>query len=219
MTKKYEALEKAFNELKKLSRNEIIGHDSLKSLGNDRKELLYNFIQNKSIYSSTDIDISSYAVKTISPEKYENCFISEHLYSSQEMIEYDPPKNGQNIIKHGLSFNEVVYFSERFGSLCVPLDKERRAIFSGILINKKNNKLSYPLNETHGLFNTISIVAKRKNDSLGFRFISSRIMSRDGYRENVRQALSKVIEDKKEQAKFINDCVLYIEENLFIKER
>ncbi len=217
MIKEHNELKNAFNELKELSRDKIISHDSLKTLGNDRRELLYKLIQSKNIYNNTDLDIAAYAVKTITPEKYKTCFISEHLYSNQNLIEYDPPKNGQNIIKHGLSFNEVVYFSVRFGSLFVHLDEGRKAIFSGILINEKNN-LSYPINNTQGLFNTISIVADRKNDKPGYRFISSRIMSKSNYKENVRQALSKIIKDKNEQAMFINSCVEYIEKNLFFNE-
>lgn len=222
MNKNLQNLIHAFNKLKLLEESEIINSDGISDLSADRKKLLYTFIKNNEILNFIDVDIAAYAVKALRKDEYASCFINEHNYSNQDLIEYDPPKNGQNIIKHGLSFTEIVNLSENhFGSLLVYLPKKqdrddgRKVIFSGIKVDELHNKISFPFNIKNGYSTTMSIVTNRNNNRHGYRFISSRLMSKDDYQSNIKQAFGKIIENKNERMQFIDECVAYVEKNLF----
>ena len=62
------------------------------------------------------------------------------------LYEYDPAKNGQNILKHGLDFGEVIsYAGNDYGRLISYTksgDEERVVIFSKYYVNDKNNIFS-----------------------------------------------------------------------------
>lgn len=224
MNKNFQNLTQAFNKLKLLEKSEIINSKGISDLSLDRKELLYTFIKSNEILNFIDVDIAAYAVKALRTDEYASCFISEHNYSNQEWFEYDPPKNGQNIIKHGLSFTEIVDLSEgHFGSLLVYLPKKqdcdegRKVIFSGIKVDKLHNKVSFPFNIENGYSTTMSIVTKRNKNRPGYRFISSRLMSKDDYQSNIKQAFGKIIENPNNRMQFIDECVKYVEKHLFFK--
>lgn len=203
-------------------KNEINKEESRKKMKragiNDaRFTLLAEVINGRVTVSYPDIwDIERYALKYLLPEEYESLSLGDHCYSSSDLYEYDPPKNGQNIIKHGLSFGEVVSYSRKFGSLLVPCpdeqDGERMVVFSDLIL--KDEKLSLPLaNIDFSKENyTLSIVQYRNGI---FRFISSRLLSKTDYKKTMDQAFRNIYNDKKEQKDaFINRCVEIIEEYL-----
>ena len=65
------------------------------------------------------IDIEEYALKIIFPDVYNQSMITEHLYSTCDLYEFNPAKNGQNVIKHGIGFQDVVSYSKKFGTLII----------------------------------------------------------------------------------------------------
>ena len=149
---------------------------------------------------------------------YEKMPHDGHVYSSCELYEYDPPKNGKNIIKHGIKFGDVVSYSKKFGTLLVPCpddkDGERYVVFSDLNLENGIYKLQLPLSELKDLNFIISIVSKSGGK---FRFISSRIMSskKKKYRETIQQSLRSVkFVDKNSKQQFVERCVEIIERDL-----
>jgi uncharacterized DUF497 family protein len=115
--------------------------NKIKGISPERKAKLICMLLNyKSLDITTCLDIRLYALKTISPEKFQSLKPHEHCYSSNSQYEYDPQKNGQNIIKHGISFGEVM---SDFGSTVVESGKAAQKM---IFISKmKTERLSFPL--------------------------------------------------------------------------
>ncbi|MCI4031480.1 BrnT family toxin [Dickeya dianthicola] len=163
------------------------------------------------------IDIEECALKEIFPECYEMICICKHLYSSSDIYEYDPAKNGRNIIKHGLDFREVVSFSKRFGSLIIECPntkgEDREVIFSDLNLEGKY-KLVLPRVEGNEMMYVISVV---KNIGGKIRFISSRELSskRGRYISSVRQSIRDVsFPDLGSKKEFVERCIEIIEKNL-----
>ena len=194
-------------------------HERLKKSGinNSRLKLLTEVINKRVSVRYPEIwDIERFALKHLLPEEYKSLALGDHCYSSSEIYEYDPQKNGQNIIKHGLSFGEVVSYSTKFGTLLVPCpdeqDGERVVIFSDMVLEDQN--LSLPLdNIDFSAENyTLSITQYRNGK---FRFISSRLLSKNNYKENMDQAFRNIYkEDKESKNAFVDRCVEIIERDL-----
>lgn len=186
-------------------------------INNSRFKLLTEVINERLIVRYPGIwDIERFALKYLLPEEYKSLALGDHCYSSNEIYEYDPQKNGQNIIKHGLSFGEVVSYSTKFGTLLVPCpdeqDGERVVILSDIVL--KDQKLSLPLdNIDFSAENYTLSIAQSRNGK--FRFISSRLLSKNNYKENMDQAFRNIYkEDKESKNAFVDRCVEIIERDL-----
>lgn len=100
-----------------------------------------------------------------------------HLLSKAALYEYDPAKNGQNILKHGLNFGEVVsYAGNDYGRLISYTksgDEERIVIFSKYYVNNKNNIF---LSDDKKTEDFLCIATIATNVEYRFRFISSRAL-------------------------------------------
>jgi hypothetical protein len=164
-------------------------------------------------------DIEEYALKSIFPCFYRELQTTNHLYSTSEIYEFDPAKNGQNIVKHGLSFGEVVSYSTKFGTLSISCpdekDHQRIIIFSDLILSIY--KLELPLSEGNGENYTLSI-AKQLDGKI--RFISSRFLSskKQKYTETVKQAIRSVkFPDEASKESFVVRCIEIIERYLISK--
>lgn len=194
-------------------------YDILKKTGvnNARFKLLTEVINGRVSVNYPNIwDIERYALKYLISEEYESLALGNHCYSSSELYEYDPPKNGQNIIKHGLSFGEVVSYSKKFGTLLVPCpdekDGERVVIFSDLVL--KGCNLSLPLENIDSSTENFTLsIAQCRNGK--FRFISSRLLSKNNYKENMDQAFRNIYkEDKESKNAFVDRSVEIIKRDL-----
>jgi len=211
----------AWQSVMSLSKEEFEEKIRPEKLPKDRKTLLFQFIKSEiQICHTSSLDIEDYALKCLKPEVYKSLRIKEHPHSSCSLYEYDPPKNGQNIIKHGIGFSEVVSYSKRFGTLMVPLPnqtKEKRyVIFSDLLLNRNSGELILPPQNIRELNYTISIVQQIIGK---VRFISSRLMSskKKKCRNTIAQALREIISDEQARNAIIDRCLEILETSLFRK--
>lgn len=188
----------------------------------DREEALLNILHgNKNIDYFDKLDMQLYVWKKLFPEVSNDLFIREHLYSKGDTLEYDPAKNGQNIIKHGISFGEVVSYSSRFGTLSVPCpdenDDTRYVFFSDLSPGLKGKNLSFPIESTicESEVYTLSVVTII---DLRPRFISSRIMSRKRFAKNMKNAFKGIYDDDpQKKSEFVSACVEILKRDLFKK--
>lgn len=99
------------------------------------------------------------------------------ILPEDSLYEYDPAKNGQNILKHGLDFGAVVnYGGPDYGRLISYTNSEtedRFVIFSKYYINDKNNIFLIDDKKNEGFLCIATIATNTDN---GFRFISSRAL-------------------------------------------
>ncbi|MCH7388186.1 hypothetical protein MMO39_12895 [Acinetobacter modestus] len=116
---------------------------------------------------------------------YELNLLSYNLYSRGTCWEYDPAKNGQNLLKHGLDFGAVAnYGGGDFGGLISytapgkwlnddgELEvEERRIVFSKYYAKNVNKKFFLDKFKEDDVFCVASVVSMK---DLKFRFISSR---------------------------------------------
>ena len=209
----------AWQAIKDFSNDEFKEKIKTAQLPEERQDLLLKFIQGK-IQVSIDckIDIEEYALKQLMGTFYESSTPQWHPYSSGEFYEYDPAKNGQNIIKHGIGFSEVISYSGgRFGVLQVPFphktDGQRYAVFSDLNLKHRGDKLAMPLPSTRDMNYTFSITTFREGK---YRFISSRLLSskKPKYKKTVEQVFKEIIPDEKERRGVIDRCVEIIERDL-----
>lgn len=216
-----------FNALQKIRgltegefNKKLSNHEKSKNLPKDRRRLLFEIIKGrKSVDYTCSVDIERYAIQCLLPEIPSSLLHEHHLYSRGDLYEYDPPKNGCNIIKHGISFGEVVSYSKRFGTLSVACqnDKEERlVVFSDLNLDNGTYKLQLPLKGARELNYILSIAEHRRSGS-GFRLISSRIMSskEKKYRETMKQSFKNIYSSESDKDNFTNYCVEYIKKNLF----
>lgn len=183
-----------------------------------RKELLFRFINGDiQVSYSCRPDLEAYALKCLLPEFYKSNSNEGHPYSSCGLYEYDPPKNGQNIIKHGIGFGEVVSYARKFGTLMVPIpdevDEERYVVFSDLKLKREGDELELPPPGIREMNYTISVAHYREGR---FRFISARILSsrKKKYEKTIAQVLAEIIADVQERQAFINRCVEILERDL-----
>lgn len=187
-------------------------------LGPDRKDLLFRFVRGEvDIHPYSRPDVERYALKRLSPETYASLPHDAHPYSSGELYEYDPAKNGQNMVKHGIGFGEVVSYSRKFGALVVPCpnerDGERCVMFSDLDAGPNGKKLDMPPAGADGMLYVMSVAQQR---GAKFRFISARIMSseRKKYRKTMADAIKHVFPTAEAKAAFIDRCCEIVEGQL-----
>lgn len=184
----------------------------------DRVNFLKSIIDGEESLELHDrLDILLYVLKSICWEKYDSLDSMSHLCSHSEIYEYDPAKNGQNIVKHGISFSEVVSYASKFGALMVQCpddtDLHRIVIFSDLSNLNEQYKLMAPISSSDlsGSF-VLSIVQNRE---LRFRFISSRLISKKRYLKTLRNALKNIYpNDPNKRDDFINRCLEVLKVNL-----
>lgn len=211
-------ISEALEFIKSLTKKEFEEKIEPQRLPEHRKELLFKFIQGEIHVSySCRLDLEAYALKHLMPDFYDSIPHEGHLYSSGELYEYDPPKNGQNIIKHGLDFGEVVSYSKKFGTLLVPIsneaDERRVVILSDLDLKCERDKLELPPPGIREMNCTISIAHQREGK---FRFISARLLSskKKKYEETIAQILGEITPDAQARQGFIDRCVEILERDL-----
>lgn len=209
---------KAWQAIRRLSKAEFEEKIKPQGLPRDREDLLFKFIQGEVPLSySCKLDLEEYALKRLVPEVYGSLAREVHPYSSNGIYEYDPAKNGQNMLKHGVGFGEVVSYSKLFGALLVPCpdstDGERYVIFSDLNLQREGDALELPLPGIKRMNYVISIVHPRDGK---YRFISSRLMSskKAKYRTTMKQAFGEIIPDAQALEGFIDHCVEIVETGL-----
>ena len=207
-------------QLEELRRSDVREHRGRLALPADRLALLADVITGtRKLEPYTALDIHLFCLKKIFPEDYDSASPIRHSYSSSEFYEFDPAKNGQNLMKHGISFSEVVSFSRNFGALFVPCpdprDSERLVIFSDLTVDSGYD-LDVPLESFNRgeKFYTLSIAQQREKR---FRFISSRQFTRDSYMKAMEQSFKGIYEaNPQERERFVTRCAEVLEEDLFV---
>ena len=215
--------ENALHGIKNLNEFEFYerlnGAKELAKLNSDRKKLLFQFSRGKhSVSPLGQFDIEQFLLKHLAKYAYDS---NHHCIDFEKCsYEYDPAKNGHNIVKHGLSFSEVVSFSTRFGAMSVPLpeDKEKRfAVFSDLRVGP-NEKLEMPLGNLDDINPIVSIVTHREGGAhlIKMRFISSRrISSKEGEcRNDLKNIFKNIVDDENIRGPFIDDCLKIIKTRL-----
>ncbi len=127
-----------------------------------------------------------------------------NLLSKASLYEYDPAKNGQNILKHGLDFGAVISYSgsdySRLISYTNSEIEDRFVIFSKYYVNNKNNIF---LSDDKKNEDFLCIATIATNVDIGFRFISSRALHvKDG--KKLQQELRNMIKDHNLDASVID---------------
>ena len=119
------------------------------------------------------LPIRQYVFKVVFPEQYE-ALMEQDVYADGENHLYDTAKNGKNIVKHGISFDELLSYAGGNGTVIVPIvvrGEERRAVFWRL---SASAPLRFPLNPPIQGGRVLSIV---KPVGERFRFISARVVS------------------------------------------
>lgn len=193
------------------------------NLSPKRINALYEIIGGeKSIDYFPRLDIQAYLAKTLRPDEYDSQPLVKHAYSVGDHTVYDPAKNGQNILKHGLCFNEVTSFSKKFGTFQVLIENEkdmaRNIIFSDLAGLGDVTDLCFPLPKINSEKYILTVATL---DGEGrFRFISSRQLSSqtERYRSTIKGALREDGATEESLSKLTNSCVEYLERYVFLKE-
>lgn len=217
----FNSISKIGTTFKNVSADELIGKLNILKLQDDRKKLLFDILVCQRKLDFFTLDIQLYALKYLFPNDYESVKTNPHSYFEPDLYEYDLAKNGQNIIKHGISFSEVVSYSTQFGTLMVPCPDEndgtRIVIFSDLSPGEYGNKLSLPLASMVGekRLYTLSIVQQLNGK---FRFISSRVMSRTKFPKTIKNAYKNIYaNDPEEKRAFVEQSVEILKQHLFPK--
>ncbi len=206
--------------LRKISFDDFSWYFDCEKIPTKRLHQFYDVINEKmTIDESGRFYIQEYALRFIFNEKYKK-FEDEHFNSSGQLYEFDPSKNGKNLVKHGVAFNEVWSYSKKFGTLSIPfldLSGEERVIsFSDFNLEGKY-KAIFPLSEIINLRYCVSII---KNTEKGkIRFISSRFLSsrRDKCYKTIYDSLNHAAFcNEKLKKDFVNRVIEILQRNLFI---
>lgn len=212
----------ALKEARKLSREEFdekMRQPDARNVGlkAERIELLYRLVKGDlSLHAySHQPDIDAFSIKLLYPETYKELPNIDSPYADGELYEYDPAKNGQNMVKHGLSFGEVATYSNHFGLRMVgfpdPSDGERLALFSDLDLRPKHNKLALPPGGVRPLNVVMSFVHQRDGK---FRFISSRLLSltEENCRADIDRIIKKSISDTNARKPFVDRSLAHVKE-------
>lgn len=133
-------------------------------------------------------------------------FSDKHDLSNSFMWSYDPPKNGQNILKHGLEFGAVATYSgDNFGRLMVYMapkiviykngkkKKEKRAVvFSKYYAQNASKKFFLNSYKSDDVFCVASIISDEEDI---IKFISSRVIKVKTTKQLIKE-LRNLIKDK-----------------------
>ncbi|REL29660.1 hypothetical protein [Thalassotalea euphylliae] len=155
------------------------------------------------------LDIRLFALRFYSKEKFDQLSINSHVDSSVDLYEFSPFKNGQNLIKHGISFKQTLK-CEDFGCLAVdyhdPKQDEKRSIIFSVYSSKHHNSilpLGVDFHESDPKI-CMTIATNRLNK---IRFISSRLFKIDDCRKHLKSTFRDIhAENKDAREKFINSC-------------
>lgn len=166
----------------------------------------------------TLLDIHLFCLKKLHRQAYLQAQVQPHPAASGDLLTYDPPKNGQNLLKHGLTFPEVISYSPNFGALQLPCpdaaDGERLVVLSKLDIPKGvSPELPTPvILERQDLCTlTVAVLAEQ-----GYRFISSRTFHRDNWGKVLDGAVKEIYEDEPEKRdSFLQACQQAVETDLF----
>lgn len=210
--------EEALSQLQMLTLEEFSKKIENLNLPDKRIQEFYDVVTGKIAiyYSFSQFDIREFALKSIFHESYDEFKTESHPYSTCELYDFNPAKNGQNLVKHGIGFGEVVSYSKNFGSLNIPCpdSKDGKRIVSFSDLDLENNKLAFPLSAIQGTRYCISIVT---NINGKFRFISSRFISsnKKKYTKTISQSLKNLdFTNEKSKTDFFDYIVQYFENNL-----
>lgn len=191
-------------------------------LGIDVKRIkgLYEFIRGDKLLKDPEKqDIQAYLVKNLVKNESDlNIFAKDNKHLKVCRYSYDPAKNGQNIIKHGLSFNEVMSYSRHFASLSVlktSKDGVREIVFSDLKNLSDKNLLCFPFSRINSNSYVLNVVSS--NDKGRYRMISSRQLSSRSskYVETIKSVLNEEGCTEKGIVESTNRCVKFLEENVF----
>lgn len=193
-------------------------------LSDDRIDLLQAIIRGEHevdhLYSRLDIHLA--CLKVLFRDEYLKAQVQPHANASGDVYTYDPAKNGMNLIKHGLTFNEVVSYSPAFAALTVPCpdgqDGERMVILSKMVVPKSCPLiLPTPGNEDGEGLSTLSIAVYVEGR---YRFISARSFRKDDWQAVMRGAVKNIYVGEGEEKlrnQFLGRCRKKVIEHLFGK--
>ncbi|PHV51371.1 hypothetical protein CSQ91_09785 [Janthinobacterium sp. BJB301] len=205
-------------QLSALNEQEFIAGMMEKSLGVQRAKLLFDIVQgNFYVASPEKIDLLRFALKALLPEDYRALELANHLWSHSDLFKYDPPKNGQNIMKHGLAFAEVHSYAHLFGRLTVqcpfPDGVTRSVVFSNLDTGTDGGNLCCPLPKVQGMISVMSI-GQFENEC--FKFISARRLGRTNYIKVMSDAFKNVhMDNPSAKEEFVNGCAEIVKADLF----
>lgn len=191
-------------------------------LSDDRIDLLQAIIRGEHevdhLYSLLDIHLA--CLKVLFRDEYLKAKIPPHANADGEIYTYDPAKNGMNLIKHGLAFNEVATYSPRFGALNVPCpdnqDGVRMVILSKLVIPESSPPIlpTPAIKDGKGL-STLSIAVFERSR---YRFVSSRTFREDDWKAVMKGAVKNIYTGKGEEGlrqDFLTMCRDKVREHLF----
>lgn len=189
----------------------------LSGFSDDRKELLLDILKsNIKIDMPDSLDVLLFAAQVLYPEAKIQFDVKETIYSKNDLYEYDPKKNGCNIIKHGISFREAAS-SELFGTLMVPIDyvnDPRHVIFSTI----SKSKLSYPCKGFRTEDFIIASISANESEAGGIRFVSAKkISTKSGkkFKEDLMNMLRTIYPNQKDKREeFVVICIDRLKESM-----
>lgn len=210
-----EEFQAAVDELQKLDRAGFDAKALSKKLSKGRRDLLYEIIKGTlQIDPYTKIDVQLFALKALRGQRYTLKPGCGHPATDAPHTEYDPAKNGENVLKHGLSFAEVT-LTETFGTVVVPApdkdDGERLVIFSTLDVGRNAKYLTLPLPHNTNVIYTLTIA---KQVGFKFRLISSRRVSPDDLRSDLKRAIRTHHLSEDEMTGFVDHCTARIEQLL-----
>ena len=191
--------------------------DKIRDINQDRKEMFFNLLteENNRLRTYSDFDVTLYAISIIDEDFFKKLNVKRHCESHSDSMEYDPRKNGENIIRHGISLRESIGCN-RFGTLIINAYSEkdkRSAYFSDINMSM----LELPIPETmHHKF-TLT-VAENKYPKI--RIISVRTFGKKGYKKVFNKGLlgdiyENEVNKEEKVEEFKNNCCNIIENQLF----
>ncbi|HDM8177835.1 TPA: BrnT family toxin [Vibrio harveyi] len=173
----------------------------------------------------TKLDIQLYVLKRLFKEQYMNLpdEVRFHKYSTSYIRTYDPAKNGENIIKHGVSFKEIDTSSAVDNSSGIVVveglkveGEERCLKFSSIFYNN----LKFPLDSLKGNYKCYLLSVYTLKDNSVTRYMSSRAFCINEYNiESTIEMFGRLLKgicfkSEKEKDDFIEICLARIRENI-----
>ncbi len=156
----------------------------LEEFKRNRKFLLEKFINNPSKVFSypTDLnDVFRCILKILSQSAYKRLLEkigNQNLSSNSYLVCYDPAKNGQNILKHGIIFHAVHSYSHGHFPLISPNRRGRQVLFSRYYFEGNNH--TYMCEETPDKEYSFVATVFDSTDDGRMMFITSRIIDLDG---------------------------------------
>ncbi|MGF2881135.1 hypothetical protein VSN93_13880 [Acinetobacter johnsonii] len=156
----------------------------LEEFKRNRKFLLEKFINNPSKVFSypTDLnDVFRCILKILSQSAYKRLLEkigNQNLSSDGDLVCYDPAKNGQNILKHGIIFHAVHSYSHGHFPLISPNRRGRQVLFTRYYFEGNNH--TYMCEEKPDKKYSFVATVFDSTDDGRMMFITSRIIDLDG---------------------------------------